>query len=111
MLIPTLTQLKREVHWPYRRLCRFLEVPYGSFRRWKQRLERGQPARFRPGPKKVAPLTLEELRGEVARLHHGQQRSRGIGALYRRYHAQVSRRALEALTEAGRRALAQPDHG
>ena len=71
------------------------------------RLERGQPARFRPGPKKVAPLTLEELRGEVARLHHGQQRSRGVGALYRRYHAQVSRRALEALTEAGRRACAQ----
>ena len=107
MLIPTLTQLKREVHWPYRRLCRFLGVPDGSFRRWKRRLEHGEPVRFPPGPKKVAPLTLEELRGEVARLHHGQQRSRGVGALYRQYHAQVSRRDLEALTEAGRRALAQ----
>jgi len=107
MLIPTLTQLKREVRWSYRRLCRFLEVPYGSFRRWKQRLEEGEPARLRPGPKKVAPLPLEELRGAVEHLHHGHERSRGVGALYRRYRTQVSRRELAALIEAGRRALAQ----
>ena len=44
MVVTTLTQLKRHVRWPYRRLCRFLGVPYGSFRRWKHRLERGQPA-------------------------------------------------------------------
>ena len=65
MLIPTLTQLKREVRWPYRRLCRVLEVPYGSFRRWKRRCEQGEPVRIPPGPKKVAPLSLDELRGAV----------------------------------------------
>ena len=107
MLIPTLTELKREVRWPYQHLCRSLGVPYGTFRRWKQRLERGHPARFRPGPKKVAPLSLAELRGEVARLHHGHERSRGVGALYRRYHTQVSRRDLKTLTETVRQALAQ----
>jgi len=107
MLIATLTQLKREVGWPYRRLCGFLEVPYGSFRRWKQRCEQGEPVRIPPGPKKVAPLPLEELRGAVAHLHHGPERSRGVGALYRRYHTQVSRRELVALIEAVRRALAQ----
>jgi hypothetical protein len=107
MIVTTLTQLKRQVHWPYQRLCRSLGVPYGSFRRWKHRLERGQPALFPPGPKKVAPLTLAELRGEVDRLHHGRQRSRGVGALYRRYHAQVSRRDLETLTETVRRERAQ----
>ena len=69
MLIPTFTQLKREVHWPYRRLCCVLEVPYGSFRRWKRRLEQGEPVRIPPGPKKVAPLSLDELRGAVCESH------------------------------------------
>ena len=107
MVVPTLTQLKRDVRWPYQRLCRFLGVPYGTLRRWKQRLAQGQPARVPPGPKKVAPLSLEELHGEVARLKHGRQRSRGVGALYRRYHTQVSRRELDTLTATVRQALAQ----
>ena len=71
------------------------------------RLAQGEPARFRPGPKKVVPLSLEELRGEVARLHHGGQRSRGVGALYRQYQTQISRRELETLIATVRRALAQ----
>ena len=107
MLITTLTHLKRQVRWPYQRLCRFLGVPYGNFRRWKQRLEHGQPALFPPGPKQVAPLHLEELHGDVYRLHPGHQRSRGVGAVYRQYHTQVSRRELQALTETVRRELAQ----
>jgi len=107
MVVTTLTQLKRDVRWPYQRLCRFLGVPYGTLRRWKQRLAQGQPARVPPGPKKVAPLSLAELRGEVARLPHGHERSRGVGALYRRYHTQVSRRELDTLTATVRQALAQ----
>jgi hypothetical protein len=107
MLVTTLTHLTRQVRWSSQRLCRFLGVPYGTFRRWKQRLAQGQPARFRPGPKKLVPLSLEELRGEVARLHHGHERSRGVGALYRRYHTQVSRRELDTLTATVRQALAQ----
>lgn len=107
MVITTLTQLKRQVRWPYHRLCRCLGVPYGTFRRWKQRLAQGEPVRCRPGPKKLAPLSLEELRGEVACLHHGHERSRGVGALYRRYHTQVSRRELDTLTATMRQALAQ----
>ena len=107
MLVTTLTHLKREVHWPYQHLCRFLGVPYGNFRRWKQRLAHGEPTRFRPGPKKLVPLTLEELCGEVARLHHGHERSRSVGTLYRRYHTQISRRDLDMLTATGRQALVQ----
>jgi|GEM_PF-2754414 len=107
MVVTTLTQLKQHVRWPYQRLCRFLGVPYGSFRRWKQRLAQGQPTRFPPGPKKLAPLSLEELRGVVACLHHGHERSWGVGALYRRYHTQVSRRELDTLTATVRQALAQ----
>ncbi len=107
MLIPTFTQLKHDVRWPYERLCRVLGVPYGTVRRWKQRLAQGQPARFPPGPKKVAPLRLDELRGTVARLDHGRRRSRGVGAVYRQFHPQVSRRTLQALTETLRRQRAQ----
>ncbi len=107
MMLTTLTRLKRRVRWPYQRLCRSLGVPYGSFRRWKHRLERGQPALFPPGPKKVAPLTLEELHGALYGLNHGRQRSRGVGEVYRQYHTQVSRRELQALTDTVRRELAQ----
>lgn len=82
-------------------------MPYGTFRRWKQRLAQGEPVRCRPGPKKLAPLSLEELRGEVACLHHGHERSRGVGALYRRYHTQISRRELDTLTATVRQALGQ----
>ena len=107
MLIPTLTQLKRQVRWSDQRLCRVVGVPYGSFRRWKARLAQGAPARGRPGPKKVVPLSLEELRGAVDGLDHGGQRSRGAGAVYRQYQTQISRRELAALIATVRRALAQ----
>jgi hypothetical protein len=107
MLIPTLTQLKRDVRWPYQHLCRFVGVPYGTFRRWRARLAQGAPARGRSGPKKVVPLSLEELRGAADSLDYGDQRSRGTGALYRHYQAQISRRALAALIVTARRARAQ----
>jgi transposase InsO family protein len=107
MMVTTLSQLKQQVHWPYPRLCEALAVPYASFRRWKHRLERGQPAFFQPGPQKMAPLNLEELRVALCHLKHGCQRSRGVGRLYRQYQDQISRRDLQALTETVRRELAQ----
>jgi transposase InsO family protein len=107
MLVTTLSGLKRQVRWPYPRLCASLGLPYASFRRWQHRLERGQPAIFKPGPQKVAPLKLEELRVHLCRLKHGHQRSRGVGRLYRQYRGQISRRDLQALTETVRREFTQ----
>jgi hypothetical protein len=107
MIVPTLTQLKQEVGWPYQRLTESLGVPYANFRRWKHRLTRGQPAVFKPGPKKIAPLNLDELRGHLCRLQHGPQRSRGVGKLYRQYQSRISRRDLEVLTETVRREILQ----
>jgi transposase len=107
MIVTTLTQLKRQVRWPYPRLCQYLALPYSSFRRWKHRIGRGQPALFKPGPKKMAPLNVEELHVHLCCLRHGRQRSRGVGAVYRQYQTQVSRRELQALTETVRRELAQ----
>ena len=106
MVVTILTQLKSQVRWPYPRLCRVVGVPYGSFRRWKARLGQQLPTRVRPGPKKVVPLQLAELRGAVDGLDHGSQRSRGTGALGRHYQAQISRRELAALITTARRALA-----
>jgi len=106
MMVTTLSRLKPQVHWPYARLCASLGLPYGSFRRWQHRLEHGQPALSKPGPHKVVPLHMEELRAALCPLPHGRQRSRGIGRLYRQYQDQISRRELQALTKTVRRELA-----
>ena len=107
MMVTTLARLKSEVRWPYPRLCESVGLPYAKFRRWKHRLACGQPALLPPGPKKVVPLNLDELRGQVGRLPHGRQRSRGVGPLYRQYQSQISRRDLEVLTQTVRRELLQ----
>ena len=106
MIVTTLNRLKQQVRWPYQRLCAYLVLPYASFWRWKHRIDRGQPATFKPGPQKVAPLELEELRVHLCHLQHGRQRSRGVGRLYRQYQDQISRRDLQALTDTVRRELA-----
>jgi len=107
MVVTILTQLKQQVGWPYQRLCGSIGLSYGNFRRWQHRLTSGQPAFSKPGPKKVIPLNLDELRGEVCRLQHGRQRSRGVGSLCRQYQSQISRRDLEVLTATVRRELLQ----
>ena len=107
MVVTTLTRLRSEVRWPYQRFCGSLGLPYANFRRWKRRLARGQPIFSKPGPKKVAPLDLEELRGDVCRLDHGFERSHGFGPLYRQYQSQVSRRDLGALAATVRGNLLQ----
>lgn len=106
MMVTTLNGLKQQVRWPYPCLCAALGLPYASFRRWQHRLEQGQPALFKPGPQKVAPLKLEELRVALCHLKHGRQRSRGVGRLYRQYQDQISRRDLRALTRTVRREMA-----
>jgi transposase InsO family protein len=103
MTVTTLARLRSEVRWPYQRLCESVGLPYANFRRWKRRLASGQPALLKPGPKKVAPLDLDELRGRLCCLQHGHKRSRGVGELYHRYQDQISRRDLEVLVEAARR--------
>jgi transposase InsO family protein len=107
MVVTTLTRLNQQVRWPYQRLCGSIGLPYANFRRWKHRLVCGQPAFSTPGPKKVAPLNLDELRGDVCRLDHGSERSHGVGPLCRQYQSQISRHDLAVLTATVRRELLQ----
>jgi hypothetical protein len=106
MMVITLSELKREVGWAYSHLCESVGLSYASFRRWQHRLEHGQSAIFKPGPQKVAPLNLEELRVALYHLKHGRQRSRGVSGLYRQQQDQISRRDLQVLTRAVRWELA-----
>jgi transposase InsO family protein len=69
-------------------------------------LQHGQPAFCKPGPHKVAPLPLQELRVALCHLPHGRQRSRGVGRLYQQYQDHISRRDLQVLTDTVRRELA-----
>lgn len=105
MVVTTLARLNQQVRWPYQRLCGSIGLPYANFRRWKHRLSCGQPAFSKPGPKRVAPLDLDELRGDVCRLDHGWHRSRGFGPLCRQYQSQVSRRDLAVLAATVRREI------
>jgi len=107
MMVTSLNRLKQQVHRPYRHLCASVGLSYASFRRWKYRLEQGQPLLFKPGPHKLGPLRLAELRVDLCQLKHARQRSHGIGRLYRQYQDQISRRDLQALTRAVRQELTQ----
>jgi len=107
MIVTSLTTLNEQVRWPYLRLCQFAALPYSTFMRWKDRLARGESAIATPGPKKVVPLERDHLQLQVRQLRHGRHRSQGVGALYRQYQGQISRRDLQAMVQAARREFFQ----
>jgi hypothetical protein len=65
--------------------------------RWKRRLSAGKPAVEKPGPKKVRPLNLGQLRQEISDMDHGSKRSRGTGRLYGAFKGVISRRELNRM--------------
>ena len=75
-------------------LCEWITVPYSTLRRWRTRWRRGEPMVRRPGPSKIGPLPVAELRSRVAELGHAVKRSRGFGALYEAFQHVISRRDL-----------------
>ena len=72
-------------------------LSYSTLMRWKRRLTTGQPAVEKPGPKKVRPLNLGQLRQKIRDLNHGEKRSRGVGRLYGAFNGAVSRRDLNRM--------------
>jgi hypothetical protein len=65
--------------------------------RWKKRSETGEPPVQKPGPKKIAPLRLQELKEDIGSLHHGRKRSSQTRRLYQKYRAAISRRELNEM--------------
>jgi transposase len=74
-----------------------LGLSYSTLMRWKRRLSEGKRALEKPGPKKVKPLNLGQLRQRINDLDHGSKRSLGTGRLYDSYSSAISRRELNRM--------------
>lgn len=80
-----------------RTFCRVVASPYSTFQRWRHRHLQGKPVCQRPGPRKVPPLPLEQLRTQITTLPHGMKRTRGTTRLYQEHRQTLSRRKLQQL--------------
>lgn len=89
--------MRIQLQMPLKALCKKMQVPYSSLRRWRQRQRQNQPALLKPGPKKLEPLPLEKIQQELAGLQHGARRTEGTDALYRRFEICISRRDLNEM--------------
>jgi hypothetical protein len=93
-----IAELKKR-HWlSNSSLARQLGLSYSTLMRWKRRLSMDQPALEKPGPKKVEPLNIGQLRQKIRDLDHGSKRSRGTGRLYDAFNGAISRRDLNRMT-------------
>jgi hypothetical protein len=103
MIVERIEGLHEAEGLSYRTACAQEGLAYASLMRWKERVARGATIMERPGPKKVEPLDLEALRGEIRLLCHGRKRTEGTGELYRWQRDRISRRDLERLVAEERR--------
>lgn len=78
-------------------LARHLGLSCSTLMRWKRRFSEGKPAVQKPGPKKVGPLNLDQLRQEIHALDHGPKRSRGAGVVHGAFKDCISRRDLNRM--------------
>ena len=101
--------VKERTRKSYRVICRALQVPRPTFSRWRLRMKEGEVLVNTPGPKKVEPFDLGELRDDLRSLRHGIKRSIGTTQLYRCYQQSVSRRELGRMVEQVRHDLVM-DH-
>jgi len=94
-----LADLNKKFSSSYRSLARQMGLSYATLMRWKQRVNEGKPAVGKPGPKKVAPLDLSQLKKRIENLDHGAKRSRGTERLHGAFSKGISRRDLNRLIE------------
>lgn len=104
-MVEIVESVKQTLREPYEAVCRELDLPYSSLMRWKSRRQAGEALVQKPGPAKVEPLNVGELRRDILRLRHGDRRTQGTTSLYEQYRHQISRRDLQGLVEAARREL------
>lgn len=97
-------RLHGESHETYRELCDRTDTAYSTFMRRHSRMNKGQPAIQRPGPKKIALFDLGVLAAEIKERKHGPKRTSDTNVLYVNFKDQISRRSLrEMIVEARQR--------
>jgi len=92
-----IADLKKKYSLSNSTLARQLGLSCSTLMRWNQRLSEGKVAVQKPGPKKVRPLNLDQLRQEIHDLDHGSKRSRGTGLLHGAFKDSISRRELNRM--------------
>jgi transposase InsO family protein len=90
-------EMREKTGMSYRDLCGALRVPWSSFNRWRQRIQKAAVLIKPPGPKKVEPFDPAALAADVLSLGHRCKRSQGADSLYGRYRQMVSRRELSRM--------------
>jgi hypothetical protein len=98
-------ELKDRTRMPYKMICEALQLPVGSFNRWRHRARENLVLIKPPGPKKVEPFDYSIINAEIRSLDHGRKRSAGTTELYRRHHFELSRRELARMVEQVRQDL------
>jgi hypothetical protein len=98
-------EMKKKTRIPYGMICKTLQLPLASFKRWRYRIRGGMVLIHPPGPKKVEPFDPSVLDTEIRLLDHGVKRSAGTIGLYQQYRFSVSRRELGRMVEQVRRDL------
>lgn len=91
--------------------CEAVGVNPRRFLRWRDRVNRAEPAVKAPGPGKKKLFDLVQFKVDVALLRHARKRSKGATGLYRKYAESISRRDLAKLLAAHRRQLADKRNG
>ncbi|MEI7881592.1 MAG: hypothetical protein WCI95_12025, partial [bacterium] len=104
MILKAMDEIKEATGEPYTRLCAGVGVSYSSLLRWQSRRDRGLAPVSVPGPRKLPPVDLGQVKADLESLAHGRVRTAGTGELYELYRDQLSRRQFRELVDEARRA-------
>lgn len=98
-MLAVIDQMREKTGMTYQAITSTVGLPYSSFERWRLRRMNVTPLVRQPGPPKVKPPDFTRLALDMAALSHGQDRTKGTGALYASYRSNISRRDLMKLVE------------
>lgn len=104
-MLAMIDHIREKTGMPYREISNAVRVPYSSFVRWRTRHKDDVPLVRQPGPPKIKPPDFGRLKQDIAELSHGQDRTKGTGALYAQHASSVSRRDLQTMVAMARHDL------